>query len=450
MPKAFSVIAKSQKLINETYDIESSNQVYSCAFQSLEKRSISDETIHQILFWCPPEIEEQIISNQDKEVLALEADNFPENERKQILRRQKKALKRQKIANKQNVKNELRKQTLFAIKEKLDENFDLGIEALVTAATFFNYVDESTVEKFFKEIDSENPCVWKPSSNQIIPFILFSEIFEEVSESKKLNILLSLWEAMHNGRWWDSMTGVNYGGGDLKFVNIDSDKENLEEDTEDIRDLTANSFYEAFIKERIVLSESTKNLAANHNVKKSQFSKIHRMVNTQFNDQDTLVVSSYLKIPSLYKPESPLVEMCRTLHERINSIDDEGWKNAKKWEDLFPPSSIAQFNVSENVLKYNETTLDGVFFQAVLSEAALITNKKQLGNCTYGRLNKLKTGESTLWRLVYNNKIYNAQASDNHTRTIEIQGSQKYDRRHIAVPKHVNNAWEKFLKQLQD
>ena len=438
------ILRKNTAILSDGTSFNDGSVVYRNASRMLKAGPTEQNKtlIEEMFLWAEKERSETV-SDLDAALVALTGEDLSEREQIVLARRQKKARKRLKKAKRANVQQTMLNRRFFdATTEAMEADYDSAIEALTVAAAIGSLLEPDQIADFMlSTIGSKQ--TWKPVMSPANIYSATHNVFDIVEDTgKRLKLVQSMWDIAHTGRWWDKTSGDFYGGTSLKYLDL-ADPEPVEPAEE----YTAATLKTALQNGTAHYIDQAIAVARKMRIPETDYARIHRISNGRVRTIDPMLLISHMDISSLYKPVTPVNDLCGILNERSAEQDlTEGWKEADSWEGLFPPDVGTGFEISNRIMKLNGIVIDGHHFQVITTAADLRRNANQMGNCTYGRLGGLRDGNSTMWRIYHNGRLFNAQTGAGNRGTREIQGSSKNGG--YGIPAETRDTWERFLGRM--
>lgn len=273
------------------------------------------------------------------------------------------------------------------------------------------------------------------------------KIFGEYSPERQEKLAASLWEESHNGRWWNITAGQRVANNPEAIAVAEA----IEEGTPK----TVKEAVDAFLKGELPWTPGTAEL-----LKKFPASEKIRSVIEEYSmelikgkavDPDIALSSSYFSWLEIdERPESPVGSLLNSLIELKTNMEWEVPAKPQKFSELFPSVRMYggnSFPFASNIFATDGISAGGILFEVVKNPIALADNRDYMGNCTWSYKRDMEEGKYVLYRLHYQNHIYNAAMVANRNGWTLREINSRHNRGN--VPAHVRNAFTTFLRNVQ-
>jgi hypothetical protein len=241
------------------------------------------------------------------------------------------------------------------------------------------------------------------------------------SEPRREELLISLWDALHDGRWWDHTMEADTAGENPKHRrrNIgNEEREAIAAQVRTIMDRRGACSLELVTSAILArtLSYSAEAAAMMRRIPEpSAKTRKEFLAALATADMDHQVLATH--IPFLKpgeRPESPASSMiAMLLTSRGGPVvfnPAEMPRDPEEWKDLYPDASLAYFPYHPIFRQINGRPMPGLTGAEILiirNANQLRRNADHMGNCTFGYLTRCETGNHVIGRTTYDGTDYN-------------------------------------------
>ncbi len=232
------------------------------------------------------------------------------------------------------------------------------------------------------------------------------------------HLVISLWDAAHDGQWWEHTTGVRSAGRrrrNLPPEQVEVVREQLERVLGGARVPTADLLAEAIAVRELSFSQDA--IAAMRRTPEPDHAGYQRFTSAlrDSDDNDHRVLAAYLPWLSVTdRPESPIPQMVAVLLTACGGASDfdagEMPERPADWGDLYPAASRQPFPFPEGVLALHGARMPGLpGADAMLMKNAdqLRKNANYMGNCTFSYRARCEQGSCAIGRFTHRGVDYN-------------------------------------------
>jgi len=269
-------------------------------------------------------------------------------------------------------------------------------------------------------------------------------VLKRYAEARREQLLITLWQSAHTGRWWDMTSGIvelktGPGARRRRRRNDEPDPEEERREAHQaiVRELLAGAAVGTTAANTAITGALLDGALPYHpaTVDLVRALPYHEQLHTMMAqmalnlskgdavDPDVALHASHLAwlLPA-DRPESPILWPLRTLISSITPDPETGIvaidampDKPKQFAELFPKADLVTFPFPNAVFRLDRTPLPGIDGAPVLMEIVhnateLADNRDYMGNCTFSYLNEMKCGKYVLFKLWRGPDCYNACA----------------------------------------
>jgi hypothetical protein len=245
--------------------------------------------------------------------------------------------------------------------------------------------------------------------------------------ARRAKLLVSLWHAAHDGRWWTVTGGVHTPTQRRRGRKL---RQAAEARIEQLGDTASDA--ELFICQLEAGTAHFDDAAAAHaavaDCDPMQLARARRLAQmTPPPDPDIPVLLSYLPgLAPLERPSSPVAELVAALDRTVIALDpaelaaleqSSFWTKPGSWGEMYPLASLLPFPFPRGFLDTDGPMpgLPAAHLRWVRTPHGLSLNasREEMGNCTFSYCSRAERGEWFVAYIVYNGERYNAAVSRN-------------------------------------
>lgn len=260
-----------------------------------------------------------------------------------------------------------------------------------------------------------------------------STVLENYQEQRREQLLVSMWNQYHNGRWWDMTSGVAKLKTGRPAQRGKQQREMYDAHQGAVRELLADAeigtskandiLVGALIDGALPWHESTADLVSALPYSRRLHS---RMADASADltggkpvDPDTALHASLLPwLPIRDRPEAPAFWLLRVLAAGYTDRDTKQMdvsllpNRPKQFADMYPEAGAVGFPFPAGVYGLDRSTIEtgdgNIVVEVVKNPAELAENRDYMGNCTMSFKGQMESGGYVLFRLWHNEQCYNA------------------------------------------
>jgi hypothetical protein len=296
--------------------------------------------------------------------------------------------------------------------------------------------------------------------------------------ARREQLLVSLWEEAHQGRWWDMTSGVvvvrtgtrHRGGAPVGAEAEEVDRARVQAAQEAVRELLAGvtrgtPAAHAAITEQLMdgalayspqVGELVAELPPSEELRGFFSDVAAKLRSGEAIDPDLAVFASSLWwLKPAERPESPITFLARTLVAALNP-EEEGVEphklpeKPKSFRELYPQASVTGFPYPEAVRNLHQTRLPGVnrpvLVELIANAAELAANRDFMGNCTYSYKDSCQRGAVVILKLWDGGECYNAAMRHTERAWAYQEINSRFNRG--GVPADVRAGFDRLIANL--
>lgn len=276
------------------------------------------------------------------------------------------------------------------------KRYQHNVELIAYAVAVSRMLD---ADRLVRVLDTKVETVYAPARYTLQFAQKLEKVFGKYQPQRQEQLVISLWEIAHEGRWWDIHTPVDAGNGEVTLDN-DAILENFLDNS-----LAYSKAYARVLNKVGPNAEIVEKLR-NYTLELAKGVPV---------DPDVAVFSSYLSwLPTSIRPESPVAAVLQTYIELSELIEYEAPKAPESFDKMFPNVQLysgEQFPYHESVMRL-EGNHGHLRVEVIRSAGALEENRNFMGNCTGSYLTRLLQGTTFILRIFdREGNVYNAAAS---------------------------------------
>lgn len=263
-------------------------------------------------------------------------------------------------------------------------------------------------------------------------------VFGRYPDQRREQLLISLWQQSHAGRWWDITSGIVTVRTGLARRRRDPDEEAQErreaaeaqlrtllageaENTAEGRDLLVSAMLEGQVPFSDTAARLVGDLPETPELRAKLVGFAEIMNGGESVDPDIAVLASHIGwLRPAERPETPVTWLVKTLIRVITPDPETGVvaleslpDKPKEFRELFPQVSLSGFPFPNAIQSLHHKRLDGVQGEPVVIElvhnaAELAENRDYMGNCTWSYKAQMEAGTYALLKLWRGDSCYNA------------------------------------------
>lgn len=339
-------------------------------------------------------------------------------------------------------KPKVSKNVIRAMNEALNEpgKYAAAVELCGYLAAWAPMLEPDRIARLFSLVKKTNTS-FAPANYTLQLNQKLTKVFGGFNPERQEKLAASLWEQAHNGRWWDLTTGEGFI--DLNEVQAVADNLTVKQiEIKIIENDLAWSNQVANLLPQVKVNEKIRNVIEAYSID---------LIKGKIVDPDIALISSYLPWLKINeRPESPIGSLVSMLISIVEDIDWNFPEKPQKFSDLFPNVRFygnGGFPFATNIYATDGINAQGVRFELVKSPTELAENRTYMGNCTWSYKTNMEQGTYVLYRLHYQNQIYNAAMTTNNRGQWNLR---EINSRHNRgqVPAVVNEMFRQFIRQI--
>jgi hypothetical protein len=311
---------------------------------------------------------------------------------------------------------------------------------------------------------ADTPNAYQPCKYVVGPATQLRRVLKSYMRANDKNgdqrvedLVASLWQAAHDGRWWNGTAGVHEerrGRRRGPAVEEISDEERdamraqLQTLLQGGRKPTVKLVADAIDNKMLSFSRDAADMLSKLEIPSdTDRNRLRKLL--KHPDPDVAVMLSY--IPGLLpddRPPSPVPALLAALVLSLGE-DEDNWELPEKpveWSELYPAASRVQFPIPAKLKDWHGRRLPGIAgadIELMLSPDALQRNATFMGNCTFSYNPRCLHGTAVIGRISWDGNHYNFAVNGQGEQWALGEVNSRFN--HGQVPEPLRQALGRFV-----
>ena len=326
-----------------------------------------------------------------------------------------------------------------------------AVEALSFAAAIAPLLEP---DRLVRILDAATAQAQDPVASAYAPIrypaqltVRLTRLLSHYQEARREQLLVSLWEASHAGRWWDATANLGRPKRKRRRRAPGETRERGEAVARQVAAMQAmedgaedGDLLERLLNRSLAYSPQTVARLSELRIPDDAHADVAEFVSeSSAEDPDMAVLCAYLAdLKPGERPQNPILTMVETLEFVLGETAPIDFmpKKPDGWSSLYPKASLEQYPFSDAILGLNWQTLPGT---GVMNKAAVVEiiqtphdlfeNREYMGNCTYGYNDRCRTGNCVIGRIIQDGEVYNFSLDRRGSDWIVTQVNSRYNGR---------------------